>query len=204
VTTRIDVGPAASTVAALCDKVSDDQLELATPCEHYTVAALLDHLMALSVAFKVPAQKAVAEPGGQAELAEESRPGQATAKHLRADWRDQLPQRLEDLAAAWREPTAWEGETQAGGVTMPGDLTGKVAITELVLHGWDLARATGQPFDGDSDSLRAALDFTSMMAQPGGEGGRTGLFGPVVDGYPCESDLDRVLTLSGRDPSWSR
>lgn len=200
----IDVGQAASAVTALIGTVSDDQLTLPTPCENYSVADLLDHLMALSVAFTVAAQKAAGEPTGQALLAEESRPGEGSAKHLRADWREQLPERLADLATAWRDPSAWEGQTQAGGITLPADLTGKVAINELVLHGWDLARATGQPFECDQDSTQASLDFTSMMAQPEAGGGRSGLFGPVVESYPCESDFDRTLTLSGRDPSWGR
>ena len=29
--------------------------------------------------------------------------------------------------------------TEAGGVTMPGEVTGLVALDEVVLHGWDLA-----------------------------------------------------------------
>jgi uncharacterized protein (TIGR03086 family) len=197
----LDFEPAADEVANLVAGVSDDQLTARTPCEDYSVAALLDHLMALTVAFRVGAAKASAEPGGMAELADESPPGEATADHLRADWRDQLPRRLAALSAAWREPDAWEGQSEVGGVTLPAEVLGKVALTEIVLHGWDLARATGQRVTIDETSAQTALDFTSMLAAPGQEDLRNNIFGPVVEVPPDASVFDRALGLSGRDPS---
>ncbi|GAA3369856.1 hypothetical protein GCM10020367_14180 [Streptomyces sannanensis] len=95
---------------------------------------------------------------------------------------------------AWLSPEAWEGETGAGGVT----LSGAVALNELVLHGWDLARATSQEYASDEASLEACR---ALLAQFGDR--RQGPFGPVVpvpEGAPL---LDRVIGLSGRDPSWS-
>ena len=91
----------------------------------------------------------------------------------------ELPRRLDELAAAWREPAAWEGMTEAGGVTMPAAAMGTVALDELVLHGWDLARATGQEFRCDPASTAAVLDFTTEYGQAG-ERGRPG--GPVRPG----------------------
>ena len=41
-----------------------------------------------------------------------------------------------ELAAAWRDPAAWEGMTEAGGLRMPADVMGAVALDQLVLHGW--------------------------------------------------------------------
>lgn len=69
--------------------------------------------------------------------------------------------------------------TEAGGVTMPAETIGTVALDELVLHGWDLARATGQPFSCDPVSSAAVLAFTAASAQPEHAAGRDGLFGPV-------------------------
>ncbi len=115
----------------------------ATPCEDWPVAVLLGHLLGLTVAFtasasKSPAPASTPEPDGD----------------LPADWKPQLHERLDALVVTWRVPEAWEGETEAGGVTMPAEVMGVVALDELVLHGWDLARATGQPFDADPTACR--------------------------------------------------
>jgi hypothetical protein len=34
--------------------------------------------------------------------------------------------------------------TPVGGVTLPGEIAGQVALDEIVLHAWDLARGTGR------------------------------------------------------------
>src|SRR5690606_34003823 len=113
----IDLEPAANEVANLARGVADDQLDGRTPCPDYTVAALLSHLIGLSVAFRDAARKADV-PHSAADAIERGLP---------ADWREQLPARLEELVSAWRDPAAWEGMTGAGGVTLPGEVAGQVA-----------------------------------------------------------------------------
>lgn len=82
-----------------------------------------------------------------------------------------------------------------------GDLVehvGGLALDELVLHGWDLARATGQAVAYD----RPELDAVHGMVKQFREGDVEGLFGPAV---PVPDDaplLDRILGLAGRDPAW--
>lgn len=195
----IDLEPAAREVQRLLDGVTDDRLHDPTPCPEYDVAALLDHLMGLSLAFTWAARKSAPHGAAQGESA----PGEATGEHLDPGWRTVLPERLGDLVAAWRDPAAWEGMTEAGGVRMPAEVMGVVALDELVLHGWDLARATHQEFRCDSASTAAVLAFTEASAQPEQAASRDGLFGPVVP-VPDEAPaLDRALGFAGRDPAWS-
>lgn len=92
--------------------------------------------------------------------------------------------------------------TAAGGVTLPGDAAGVVALDELVLHGWDLAVATGQAFDPGEDAVAAVLGFTESMSAPGDEESRQGLFGPVVAVPQDAPAFERALGFSGRDPRW--
>ncbi len=54
------------------------------------------------------------------------------------------PKRLDDLAAAWQEESAWQGQVSAGGIDMSAEDNALVATEELVMHGWDIARATGR------------------------------------------------------------
>ncbi len=195
----LDLEPAAREAARLLDGVTEEQLAGPTPCPGYPVAALLDHITGFSLAFTWAARKTTATEGGSGE----SGPGLASAEHLDPDWRTLLPRRLGELAEAWREPTAWQGMTEAGGMRMPAELIGAVALDELVLHGWDLARATGQPFTCDPVSTAAVLAFTSASAQPERAASRDGLFGPVIDVPEDAPTFDRALGFAGRDPAWT-
>jgi uncharacterized protein (TIGR03086 family) len=193
-TTMLDLDAPARRVAALLPGVTDEQLSAATPCAEYTVGDLLDHLVGLTAAFRDAAGKTTGPDDGG--------PARPSAAKLAADWRTRLPRELDELATAWKDPAAWEGMTTAGGVTLPAEVMGLVAVDELVLHGWDLARGTGQPYEVDEASARACYRFTSMSAAPEEAAGREGLFGPVVD-VPADAPLfDRALGLSGRDPDW--
>jgi uncharacterized protein (TIGR03086 family) len=185
----LDLSPAARRVAALLKKITDEQLTDPTPSD-CDVATVLDHLMGLTRAFVETAHKTVTENTAP----------QASGAHLDPDWRTILPVRLAELAGAWRDPEAWQGLADAGGVTMPAEMMGVVALDELVLHGWDLARATRQPYAVDAASTAACLRFVEAMAQPGQ--GRDGLFGPVVALPDDAPPFHRVLGLAGRDPAW--
>jgi uncharacterized protein (TIGR03086 family) len=88
--------------------------------------------------------------------------------------------------------------TQAGGLDLPGEIAGVVALDELVIHGWDVARATGQPFDVDAQSLDAVAHFVQGFSADG----TPGLFGARVPVSDSATWLDRVIGMSGRDPNW--
>jgi uncharacterized protein (TIGR03086 family) len=195
----LDLQPAAAEVTRLLDGVSDDQLTAPTPSPGLPVGGLLDHLMGLSLAFTWAARKsAETESGGRRPA-----PGTASAENLDPRWRAVLPRRLDELVAAWRDPAAWVGMTEAGGVRMPAEVIGVVALDEIVMHGWDLARATGQPFTCDPASTAAVLEFTTAAARPGEEAGREGVFGPVVEVLEEAPAFDRALGFAGRDPGWT-
>jgi uncharacterized protein (TIGR03086 family) len=163
-TTVLDLEPPARQLITLAEAVTDDMLQAPTPCGDYTVEDLLAHVMGLTVAFRDAAAKA-------GTPAQDAAPGRVA---LEDGWREQLPGRLLAMAAAWHAPQAWEGLTKVGGGTLPAAIAAQAGLNELVIHGWDLARGTGQP----------------------------GPFGPAVDVPPGASVLDRAVGLSGRDPHW--
>ena len=188
----LDLEPVANRVADLVRHLSDDDLTRPTPCTDMNVAGLLDHFLGLTREFR----DAAAKVNGNGTPS-------ASAEQLDPEWRTLLPHRLDALAAAWKDPAAWEGTATAGGVTMPADVMGSVALNELVLHGWDLARSTGQDFECDDASVRASFEFTEAMSVPGEEAGREGLFGPVVVVPENAPTFERALGYSGRDPHWA-
>ncbi|GAA1996151.1 TIGR03086 family metal-binding protein [Nocardiopsis rhodophaea] len=170
----------------------DGELPAPTPCVNTSVGDLIDHVMALALAFREAAEKSGSVADGP--------PPAPSAANLPSDWRDLLARRLDDLAAAWRDPAAWQGTTAAGGLEPPGQEAGLVALDELVLHGWDLARATGQPYACGPAEVDACLAFVANV--PDDPQAREGLFGPVIDVPEDAPPFDRLLGLSGRDPSW--
>jgi len=188
-----DLEPAARRIALLAEGVGDHQLTDPTPCPGVAVRNVLGHLIGLSAAFR---------DAGRKELGRRtSTPADAAAPDIDDEgaWRAELPEVLAELTAVWRDPAAWEGMTQAGGVTFPAMEAGRVAVNELVVHGWDLARATGQPYQPDPTSLEASY---AMLAPSADDRPAGGPFGPAV-AVPADAPLlDRVIGLSGRDPAW--
>ncbi|WP_419993915.1 TIGR03086 family metal-binding protein [Streptomyces boninensis] len=187
---HVDLGAQAGVVAKVAAGVRDEQLDGPTPCPEYTVRDLLAHLVGLAVAFR---------DAGRKDLGESTNtdPG-AGLPPLPADWRDALPARLGELAEAWREPGAWDGMTQAGGFTFPAAEAGLVACNEIVIHGWDLARATGQAYEPDP----AALDASMRLLAAGKDEAERGPFGPVVAVRDDAPAIDRAAGLAGRRPDW--
>lgn len=192
---QLDLHPAADRMARLLKGVPDDALSSPTPCADTSVDKLVDHVGGFAQAFTAAAKK---DLGAMTQTP----PGPPDDVELEDGWRDRMAADLSNLADAWSSPDAWDGMTQAGGVDLPGEVAGLVALDELVVHGWDIARATGQPFECDDDDLQH-IEGTVKQFRDGNTGEIPGLFGPVV---PVPDDaplLDRVLGLTGRDPGWS-
>ena len=187
----IDLRPATDRVAELLAGVDDEQLALPTPCGTATVGDLLDHLGMFASNFVEVARKGLDEVTS-------TPPPAFDARNLEVGWRDRLATDLDALADGWSSPAAWRGSTWVAGMHMPAEIVGVIALDELVIHGWDLAIATRQPYDPPGDEVDAALTFVSAFDAP--RDGR--LFGPVVEVPPDAPSFERLLGLTGRDPRW--
>lgn len=179
-----DLGVATAELARVAGHVGAADLDRPTPCEGWTVRDVLVHVLGLSAHFTTVARHTAPV---------------TTETDLPADWRERLVRRLDDLAAAWREPEAWTGEGEAGGVRMSNAEFGVVALDEVVLHGWDLARALDVPFHVTDDDLAAITGFVAAF-EHASEEQRAGLFGPTLPVPADASAFERILVLAGRDP----
>jgi len=100
---------------------------------------------------------------------------------------------------------ASECDTPMGRVTAAEHIDGVVSA-DLVLHGWDLARAAG--LDGTMDPVEVARMWPTIehipdeMRIPEHFGPGIVVFGPEVPVSPTASKQDQLLGKIGRDPGW--
>jgi hypothetical protein len=73
----------------------------------------------------------------------------------------------------------------------------------LVVHAWDVARASAQQLVLDHTALAPSREFVEMMSGPGSEEARGDAFGPALPAPVGASALDVVVAGNGRDPAWS-
>ncbi len=183
----IDISDATDRMVNLLASLSEDQFDLPTPCPEARVGDLVDHIGTFATGFIAVAHKE--GRGG---------PSRPSADNLEAGWRDRIALDLRACANAWRQSEAWEGMTVAGGIELPAEVAGLVVLDELVVHGWDIAVSTGQRYEPSVLDVEAASSFVESFDAP-----RDGnLFGPVVPVPESAAPLDRLLGLTGRDPSW--
>jgi uncharacterized protein (TIGR03086 family) len=81
---------------------------------------------------------------------------------------------------------------------MPARSLGEMALIEVLLHGWDVARATDQQVDV-SDALGAEL--LRCVAETADLGRQVGAYGTAVPVADNASDFAKALGLAGRTPN---
>lgn len=192
----VDLTPATRRLADLVSRVRDDELSGPTPCPAYTLGDLIEHVGGLALAFRAAAEKDIASPYVNGTPS-------GDASRLQADWRERISADLAALAQAWAKPDAWTGMTRIANQDAPAEMVGVTVADELVVHGWDVARATGQPYSAEPELLGAAQTFLGFFASPDAPAGPEVPFGPSRPVADDSAPLDRVLALAGRDLAWA-
>jgi len=180
---------AAAETARVVADASTAPLDSQTPCADWDLRTLLNHTI-LWTAYSAE-RRAHGESVAEDLMSRDFTAGPDYA----ADYKAQV----DKAVAAWSDPKAWAGDRAVMGSATPAADIAAMLIMETVLHGWDIARATGQDYNCDGQLARAILE--TVQAQ--GETFRRyqGFAAPV----PVPGDapaFDRALALSGRDPSW--
>lgn len=169
--------------------IRPDQLGAPTPCSEYDVRKLLNHLLYWGPSLEGAARKDLVPPPDAPE----------SEKDIPADWQAVLAAHWARLAGSWSAPEAWDGTTRMAGPTeLPASLVGWMVTSEVVIHASDLARATGQAVAFDHDLLARLYEELQLSVEWGRD---MGVYGPEVP-VPADAPLlDRILGLTGRDPS---
>jgi len=169
--------------------VTAEEMNAATPCPDFDVRAVANHMLGTIEAFRRV---------GTGEPLDPQNPWGTSGANIREQWRDDLSQKLKDYAAAWSRPEAWEGDAMDG--AMPRQVIGDMGLVEVMLHGWDLAKGSGQDVEYDDAAVDLAIEILEVIGEQGRAGGA---FGPEVEVSGDASPFARMLAKSGRDPEWT-
>ncbi|HJD83497.1 TIGR03086 family metal-binding protein [Kitasatospora aureofaciens] len=165
------------------------RLDAPTPCGEFDTRALINHWVLYT-------SHGLEHRAHRTELPEALSSRDFTAD---ADWRAAYAAQLERAVAAWGEPAAWEGDVDLGGSPVPAVGIARMLILELVLHGWDVARAVGTEIEVDDE---LALLVEEIVEENAELYRQYAGFAETVSVPADASAWERALAASGRDPRW--
>jgi uncharacterized protein (TIGR03086 family) len=180
---------AAETARVVTGAAKTAPLDTKTPCPDWDLRTLLNHTI-LWTAYSAE-RRAYGESVAEDLMSKDftAEPGCAEAYQAQ----------IAKAVHAWSDPEAWEGDRSVMGSAMPAADIAAMLIMEMVLHGWDIAKATGQVYQCDGELAHALLRTVQaqgeMFRQYQG-------FAAVVPVPTHATAFDRALSLSGRDPQW--
>jgi uncharacterized protein (TIGR03086 family) len=189
-TLHAELSDAAGATALVVDNVTPAELSDPTPCDEWDVRALVNHVI-LWTSYSLERRA-----HGESVAPELMERDFAAAPDFASAYRAQLDRAV----AAWADPAVWDRELDMMGAATPAADVGALIIAEMVLHGWDLAAATGQDYSVSERATGAALRAVEANAELFRQ------YQGFADPVPMAADarvLDRVLALSGRDPAWA-
>jgi uncharacterized protein (TIGR03086 family) len=168
--------------------VSPDQLSASTPCANFDVRTLLNHIV-----------------GGQLLMARaaagESTQGRDMPDVIGDDPTSAYEQSSTELVETFRNPDVLTRTIDLGGTEVSGEQALGIAIMEAVVHGWDLARATGQDATIDASLATGMLQtlrdggFVENFRSPEGDP-----FASEVTVDESASPGDKLVAYLGRTP----
>lgn len=173
--------------------VDNDQLDLPTPCAGFTVGELRSHVLGwlgfFAAALSDPAAD-TARPDPEAFALTDGTPASEIVRHA-----------LTAIRQAIADDAAGQMVVMSGS-RMAGDGVLGMALGEYIVHAWDLAKATGQPYSAPDETVRPAHEFLEGMVAPEYRGPDSGFFDAEVPVPDDASPLDQLLGFAGRDPQW--
>lgn len=186
---------AARCVQSIMSGIRQAQADDATPCTEWNVRQVMNHIiggaevLAGSLEGNIPQGVGGVSPNS-------SYSGETDVSRLAQAYAGETAR----AAAAARRPGAMNASTPGGMMTAHQFLV--AMATDHIIHGWDLARATGQDDTLDADVVQVAY---GMMTSPEGSmfvemGRQMGFVGPAVGVSDDASIQDKLLAHMGRRP----
>jgi uncharacterized protein (TIGR03086 family) len=157
--------------------ITPDDLDRPTPCADFDVRGVLEHMIGGATAFAAAYR------------------GETPAQPDTSDPLAAFGPALGDLAAAITAPGALDRTVAAPFGDVPGETFARFVVLDGLVHGWDLATATGQPYDPPD----ALVDDVTAFAQEALDHLRDGVtFGAAVQPPAGATRIERLAAFTGR------
>lgn len=162
-----------------------DRLDGPTPCTEYDVRALLGHIVATVDRARVAGEDGdvAAQPVVVIGVPDDG-------------WPDALAGAVEKMQAVWADDTLLDRPTTVPWGRLPGRATIWGYLNEALVHGWDLAVATGQDAEADPVVAGAALAAVQRFL-PAEMRGDEIPFNAVVSSIEGAGPTERLANWSG-------
>jgi len=183
---RRAVAQTETTVAA----VTQDQLDLPTPCPEYDVRTLIAHITGGLTRTALVGEgdpQALTRPSMEEGVPDDGWPAAYRTAAARA-------------TAAWADGTKLDALVEVPWGKVPGRIALSGYVQEVLAHGWHLAKATGQPTEGDPELATWALAISRRILPPEIRGQEGVPFGPVVDVPADAGPYAQLAAWLGRRP----
>lgn len=183
---KMQASTAVELLTPLVNGTRADQLDNVTPCSEWKVRDLLNHVIGGGHMFASGLR-------GESFVA-----GDAPPDFVGNDHRAAFRASIAGFSAALATTDDLDKPVSLPFGTLPAVAALQLAAGDLLVHGWDLAQATGQPFDPPADFVEASYEFFKLAVND--DLRAAGLFGPAVDVADGASALGKLLAHSGRQP----
>ena len=163
-------------LAGVVGNIGADELDQPTPCAEFTVRGVLEHMV-----------------GGATQFAAAYR-GVEPSDPPTGDLLAAFGPALGDLAESMSAPGALDQTLDTPFGAMPGATFARLVVLDGLVHGWDLATATGQRYEPSAQLVGAADDFAHQVL----DGVRGVSFGEAVEPAADASPIERLVAYTGR------
>jgi uncharacterized protein (TIGR03086 family) len=170
--------------------VTQDQLDLPTPCTEYDVRTLIAHITGGLTRTALVGEgdpEALARPSMAEGIPDDGWPAAYRAAAARA-------------TAAWADDAKLDALVEVPWGKVPGRIALSGYVQEVLAHGWDLAKATGQPTEGDPELATWALAISRRILPPEIRGQEGVPFGPVIEAPADAGPYTQLAAWLGRHP----
>jgi uncharacterized protein (TIGR03086 family) len=159
--------------------LTPEELGAQTPCERFAVQGVLEHMIGggtmFAAAFRGEAPPAAVPSGDPLVL---------------------FPKVMDELLVAMKAPGALDQMVDAPFGTVPGEVFARFVALDGLVHGWDVATATGKHYEPPADLVAAADAFARQALAPAMRDGDT--FKEETAVPASASPIERLVAFTGR------